>query len=221
MAIQFLEHISTEEIQKRLQKLYHPVSILLFIENENENCSTTEAFLKTLSKLSDGKVNLDVRSTDIPLSSQRKHDVYHVPTLLIETKEGSTIRFTGTPGGYETIALLHTIETLGTYQHSVSDDTLQKLTTIRQPLYIKVFVTPTCPYCPRTVTLVHQLAFLNSNISSEMVEVTEFPDLAERYEVYGVPHIVINENHHFEGNLPETLFMEQVLTAYKKLYSQG
>lgn len=221
VAIQFLEHISPEEIQKRLMNIENRVSILFFTSKDSENCTTTETFLKTLAKLSDGKVHIDIRPAETPLPENCKYTVSYVPTLLMQTERGSTIRFTGAPGGYETIALLHTIETLGTHLHGVSDESLQKLSTITKPLHIKVFVTPTCPYCPRTVTLVHQLAFLNPNISSEMIEVTEFPDLAERYEVYGVPHIVINEQHHFEGNLPEPLFIEQVLTAYKKLYPQN
>lgn len=221
MAIQFLEHISAEEIQKRLLNLHTPVSILFFTSKDCENCATTETFLKSLSKLSDGRVRIDICPIEAQPPENCKYTVSYVPTLLMQTERGSTIRFTGAPGGYETIALLHTIETLGTHNHGVSDESLQKLSTITRPLHIKVFVTPTCPYCPRTVTLVHQLAFLNPNISSEMIEVTEFPDLAERYEVYGVPHIVINEQHHFEGNLPESLFIEQLLTAYKKFYPQN
>lgn len=44
-----------------------------------------------------------------------------------------------------------------------------------------------------------------------MVEVSEFPDLAQRYQVYGVPLTVINENIRFEGGAPEHYFVPAML----------
>jgi polar amino acid transport system substrate-binding protein len=61
------------------------------------------------------------------------------------------------------------------------------------------------------VRLAHQFAIENENVRGDMVEVTEFPYLVERYDVQGVPRTVINESSAIEGALPETMFVEQVL----------
>jgi predicted DsbA family dithiol-disulfide isomerase len=43
------------------------------------------------------------------------------------------------------------------------------------------------------------------------VEATEFPDLARRYRVTGVPKTVVDEEVEILGALPESAFVEQAL----------
>ena len=95
----------------------------------------------------------------------------------------------------------------------LSEETIQKVKSIDRDVHIQVFVTPTCPYCPRAVRTAHQMAMINGRIKADMVESIEFPELANRYAVMAVPKIVINENVSFEGALPEAEFLEYVLTA--------
>lgn len=55
------------------------------------------------------------------------------------------------------------------------------------------------------------MAIENSQIRADMVEVSEFPDLAMRYQVYGVPLTVANETARFEGGAPEPYFVPMLL----------
>ena len=48
---------------------------------------------------------------------------------------------------------------------------------------------------------------------AEAVEVTEFPHLAQRYAVMGVPRTIVNDQTGIDGALPEQLFLENVLAA--------
>lgn len=57
------------------------------------------------------------------------------------------------------------------------------------------------------------MAIESSQVTADVIEVSEFPDVAERYQVYGVPKVVLNEKHSFEGALPEAQFLSQVLGA--------
>lgn len=43
-----------------------------------------------------------------------------------------------------------------------------------------------------------------------MVELTEFPHLAQRYQVMGVPKTVMNETQSFDGAMPEAVVVEMV-----------
>ena len=45
-----------------------------------------------------------------------------------------------------------------------------------------------------------------------MVEVSEFPDLADRFQVYGVPLTVINNTLRFEGGAPEVHFVPALMS---------
>jgi len=59
--------------------------------------------------------------------------------------------------------------------------------------------------------LAHRLAMESEWITADMVEATEFPHLANKYEVYGVPRTVINETLHIEGAVPEPMLVNELL----------
>jgi predicted DsbA family dithiol-disulfide isomerase len=54
------------------------------------------------------------------------------------------------------------------------------------------------------------MAIANSHIVADVVEVSEFLDLAQRYQVRGVPKTVINDSVEFLGNAPESTFVEHI-----------
>ena len=59
--------------------------------------------------------------------------------------------------------------------------------------------------------LAHRLAMESDWIRADMVEATEFPHLANKYEVFGVPRTVINETIHVEGAVPEPMLVNELL----------
>jgi predicted DsbA family dithiol-disulfide isomerase len=63
------------------------------------------------------------------------------------------------------------------------------------------------------VRLAHKLAIESDHIRADMVESMEFPHLAVKYGVMGVPRTVINEETHIEGAAPEPMFVAGILEA--------
>ncbi len=61
--------------------------------------------------------------------------------------------------------------------------------------------------------MAHRLAIESEHIRADMVEAMEFPHLANRYQVMGVPRTVINETTHVEGMVPEATLVEALLQA--------
>jgi predicted DsbA family dithiol-disulfide isomerase len=57
------------------------------------------------------------------------------------------------------------------------------------------------------------MAVESPNVTADVIEVSEFPDVAQRYHVYGVPKVVVNEKTSFEGALPEAQFLSKVQEA--------
>jgi hypothetical protein len=66
------------------------------------------------------------------------------------------------------------------------------------------------------VQLAQKMAMESDMVRADMVEATEFPHLVHKYNVFGVPKIVVNEEAEFEGALPEPLFLAQVMKAAAK-----
>jgi predicted DsbA family dithiol-disulfide isomerase len=54
------------------------------------------------------------------------------------------------------------------------------------------------------------MAIANSRVVADVVEVSEFMDLAQKYQVRGVPKTVINDAAEFMGNVPEETFVEHI-----------
>jgi len=57
------------------------------------------------------------------------------------------------------------------------------------------------------------MAFASPNITAYAVEATEFPDLARRYQVSGVPKTVVNDTVEILGALPQDAYVVQALSA--------
>ena len=58
------------------------------------------------------------------------------------------------------------------------------------------------------------MAFASPHITAYAVEATEFPDLARRYQVTGVPKTVVNDEIDILGALPQEAFVQQALQQF-------
>lgn len=56
-----------------------------------------------------------------------------------------------------------------------------------------------------------QMAMENPNIRADAVAITEYPHLAQRYRVMGVPKTMVNGRDGVEGALPESAFVSSVV----------
>jgi predicted DsbA family dithiol-disulfide isomerase len=59
----------------------------------------------------------------------------------------------------------------------------------------------------------YQLSMTNPKVKTEVIEVTEFPELAARYNVRAVPLTVIADRVTIPGAIHERVLVEQVLKA--------
>lgn len=59
------------------------------------------------------------------------------------------------------------------------------------------------------------MAFVSPNITAYAVEATEYPDLARKYHVTGVPKTIVAADSEVEilGALPQDAYVEQALAA--------
>jgi hypothetical protein len=61
------------------------------------------------------------------------------------------------------------------------------------------------------------MAFERDMVEAEMVEASEFPELASQFDVSGVPHTSINHGAgEMIGAAPEMMLIEQIKTALAK-----
>ncbi len=55
------------------------------------------------------------------------------------------------------------------------------------------------------------MAIENPLVRADMIEASEFPELSQRYAVYGVPLTVANDKIRLEGGAPEGYFVPRLM----------
>lgn len=209
----FLKDKDRKALMQEFETLAQPVKLILFTKAlDCEMCGDTEKLLQEVAALSD-KITLEISNVVLDQERAQQFGVDKTPAIVVVNGKDYGIRNYGIPAGYEFATLIEDIRMVSQGDSGLQAETKAALQKISQPLHFQVFVTPTCPYCPRAVLTAHKMAMENELIRADMIEATEFPELADKYGVMGVPRVVINDEHYFEGALPEQVFLLAALNA--------
>jgi glutaredoxin-like protein len=201
-------------VKKHLAEITEPVTLLFFTQTIGgpETAAITKQILGELAELSE---KVRVEEVNVILDKERvaQYGIEGVPAIaLLRGDEDTRMRFLGAPAGYEFMSLVEAVILAGTGNSGLSDESKQLVAQhVTGPIDIKVFVTPTCPHCPRAVTLAHKLAVESPYIHAACVEATEFMDLSRRYRVTGVPKTIVNDTVEILGAVPEDAFVRSVV----------
>lgn len=219
-----MEKVLDEQITKQIKQAFdgieQPVQVLLFGSKDNcDYCNETQQLLEEVIALND-KVELSVYDVKEDQEIASRYNVTNTPGIIIAARDNADVKnlgiqFSGIPSGHEFSTLINDILMVSRRDSGLDVKTREFLKNLDKPLHLQVFVTPTCPYCPRAVLLAHQMAMENPMmIRAEGVEATEFPELANRFNVRGVPQTVINSGAgSVVGAVPEQNLMAEILRA--------
>lgn len=211
------------------QALIDPVKIEFFTQREMAiyvhgrepcvYCKPTQEVLQELVALSD-KISLHTHFREEEPKETAKYSIDRIPAIVVRAEGrragrsrdgGRMLKFFGMPSGNEFAIFVETIVDISQGTSLLSEKSKRALRKVKEDIRIQVFVTPTCPYCPQMVRTAYHLALDNPHIQAEVVEINEFPDLAQRYEVQAVPLTIINDAVIIPGAVPENVFVEQVV----------
>jgi glutaredoxin-like protein len=202
-----------QTLRDMFSDMTQPVTILFFTQTFGcETCDETRKILAELTALTDQIV---VEEINLVLEKERAagYGIDHAPGLvLLSGGQDTRVRFLGAPAGYDFMAVVDAILAVsGATDAPLTAESLELLAAHAAPTDIKVFVTPTCVYCPRAVSLAVRMAFANPHITATTVVATEFYELARQFRVTGVPKTVVNGDIEIMGAQPEGLFVRAVL----------
>lgn len=201
-------------LRKAFELLQDPVKLLVFSQPmECMYCRETREIAEEVAELSD---KLSVRVFDYVehRAPVDKYTIRRIPAVVVmrsgKDAKDYGIRFYGIPAGYEFTTLIEDIIMVSRGDSGLAPASRELLASLKTPLHVQVFISPTCPYCPQAVRLAHQMALESDLVQADMIEVSEFPHLAVMYQVQGVPRTVINDTVKIEGAVPEEVLMEHI-----------
>ena len=221
MKDKFLNDDIQQQLRDTFAALDAPVKLVVFTQGEGGAlecgmCADTRQLAEEVAALSP-LLSVEVRDFVKDAEVAEQYGIDKIPAMAIvrggDEPQDYGIRLYGIPSGYEFATLVEDIRMVSAGDPGLNAQTLAELGKLAAPVKIQVFVTPTCPYCPRAVILAHALAMASEHVTAAMVEATEFPQLANRYQVYGVPRTVINDVIHVEGAVPESALISKLMNV--------
>ena len=212
MSQQLIDEESRKYLTDKFQReLRDEVEVRLFVNDENPEY--TDFARRLLEELQE--IDNRIKVTTYENGQSEGFGVQIRPTILIGHDRGYKIRYVGAPAGHEASGFIETLTMVSRGESGLSEQSVQKLSEVDQEVTIKVFVTTTCPHCPRAAVLANQLAIARPGlVSAECIEASQNMEEANRFNVSSVPQQVINEDPSSTsvGAPQESAFVEKVLS---------
>jgi thioredoxin reductase (NADPH) len=135
------------QLKATFEQLPNDIDLYLFTAKGHED-AFTQANREVIRAFRELSAKITLREYDLDHELARKWNVTSSPTLLIAPEQYS-IRWLGAPMGEEARTFLETLILVGMGKSQLSDQSLNVIKKIDSPRNVKVFVSPTCPYCPQ------------------------------------------------------------------------
>ncbi|MEJ5357675.1 MAG: FAD-dependent oxidoreductase [Desulfobacterales bacterium] len=180
------------QLRQAFEKLPHDIPLLLFTDRQAESVFTQGA-RQVIRAFRELTPRITLKEYDLRHEQARRHGVEGSPTLLI-APDRYAIRWRGAPMGEEARSFLETLLLVGMGKSQLSDQARKVIQRIDSPRRVKVFVSPTCPYCPQQVVNAVKAAVEKPDfVSVEIIDIQAEPELAERYAAQSVPQVFAEE----------------------------
>ncbi|MBW2469746.1 MAG: thioredoxin-disulfide reductase [Deltaproteobacteria bacterium] len=194
------------QLKATFEQLPNDMPLYLFTAKGQEDVFThaNREVIRAFRQLSD-KITLREYGLDHELA--QKWNVSHSPTLVI-APEKYAIHWLGAPMGEEARTFLEILILVGLGKSKLSDQALKVMKRIDSDRHIKIFVSPTCPYCPQqAINAVKAAIEMPDKISLEIIDIQSEPELADQYSAQSVPQAYANDVLIGQGAQPEEVFI--------------
>ena len=198
------------QLQQTFAALPNEIPLYLFVERGGEDVyvDACRQVVRAFRELTD-KITLKEYYLDHEMA--RKWNVESSPTLVVDP-EHYNIKWIGAPIGEEGRSFLETILLVGMGKSDLSDQSLAVIERLDSQRAVKVFVSPTCPYCPQqTVNGLKAAIERPDLVSLEIIDIQCRPDLAEKYDAQSVPQAYANDILIGQGAQQEEVFISSLL----------
>lgn len=177
-----------------LDRLENEVTLVSIVDEElNKSIELRDLVLDVAELGEKVKAKIYIKGENIEIENKINADKYPIVALLDKDENYSGVKFHGVPGGHELNSFLLAIYNLGGPGQQVSEDTLNIINSIDNKTNIKVCVSLSCHLCPDVVVSSQRIAIENKNVETEMIDISNFKELKEKFKIMSVPAVIIND----------------------------
>lgn len=202
-----------KNVTEMLADLANDVRLVVFTTTKDcEYCKEIVQLAEEVAATS-SKLTTEIHDFDAAPEKAAEFNITMAPAIAIVGQRDYGLRYYGIPSGHEFSTLLYGIQRASQGQSDLDPQTLSFLNGLTTLVNLQVFVTPTCPYCPRSAILAYEMAVASDKVVADVVESMEFPELANRFSVMGVPLTVVNSKERVEGAAPPPMIVDAIKAA--------
>ena len=188
------------QLQGVLARFENNISLVSIVDESNKKSIELRDLVLDIADLSDKVTALIYKKGENPEMENKVHaDKFPIVALLNKDGEYSGVKFHGVPGGHELNSFILAMYNLSGPGQQISEDILKDIKSIDKKLNIKVGVSLSCHVCPDVVVAAQRIAIENSNIETEMLDLSNFPELKEKHKIMSVPAIIVNDSKVYFG----------------------
>ena len=140
-------------------------------------------------------------------------NVLFFPALIIQGKNRGRMRFLGTPAGCGLRIIVESLAAAATGEAGLSPAVLDRLSAVKRPVELKLFIRPDSEPCRRAALLGMGLAVASELVRTDVINHLDFPVMSKRYKIGAVPRTLVNGRTEINGALGGEDFIERVLGA--------
>ena len=189
-----------------------PLSIVVAGREECRFCTEARQTLEELRALSP-KISLRVHELSEAGKLAAGYGIERAPVTVFRGQLNRALRFDGFPGAGLFPPLIDALIGASRGSTELEGRLKRSLQRIRAKLDLRLYVSPTSPYCPPMTALAYAFGLENQRLKVTVVEIDEFPRLAEGMRLRAVPTTIIGDRARFVGAVDADVFMEQLARA--------
>lgn len=198
-------------IENKFTGLKSDIQLVLFLqETDCSHCRDLRFLVEKIASITH-KIKTETYNFAINKEIANQYKIKRIPAVALIGEKDYGIRYYSSPEGPELYNFLDDIVEVSQGEAKLSEKSKERLKELKSIINLEYFISPTCPFSwPGEKTLL-RLAMASDLINLDIINVTDFREVAEKYNVRGIPMTVVNGKGEFYGALKEEDFVNIII----------
>jgi len=183
-----------------LSKFENNISLVSIVDESNAKSIELRDLIIDIADLGNKVEAIIYKKGENPEIEEKVHaDKYPIVAILNKDGDYAGVKFHGVPGGHELNSFILAMYNVAGPGQALEESVLNEIRSIDKKVNIKVGVSLSCHVCPDVVVAAQKIAIENPNIETEMLDISNFPELKSKHKIMSVPAIIVNDSKVYFG----------------------
>lgn len=183
-----------------LSKFENNISLVSIVDESNAKSIELRDLVLDIADLGDKVEAIIYKKGENPEIEEKVHaDKYPIVAILNKDGDYAGVKFHGVPGGHELNSFILAMYNVAGPGQALEESVLNEIKSIDRKVNIKIGVSLSCHVCPDVVIAAQKIAIENPNIETEMLDLSNFPELKSKYKIMSVPAIIVDDSKVYFG----------------------